>query len=230
MALMLARAWMASYIWKKNASLLLYIGSQGKLKVPVHARWASDTDQEVASRWHWGARWAVQWWYNWWYNDGMYNDGTIIDGTELCRADRRQDASQACKWHCNSNKWLQRVLSRSVKWCCSAASGNAVFMDMEAGRQRTTQCTMHAMLECIIIAIAFLTEFIHALASMPSAPRLSEADSKTSTTGVPCLYALRMNVYAASMPSAPGLSAGGLKNINTDRSTNWSTMLICIAN
>jgi hypothetical protein len=37
---------------------------------------------------------------------------------------------------------------------------------------------------CVCVAI-------HALASMPSAPRLSEADSKTSTE-VPCLYALRM--------------------------------------
>jgi hypothetical protein len=37
----------------------------------------------------------------------------------------------------------------------------------------------------------FIYVAIHALASMPSAPHLSEADSKTST-GVPCLYALRM--------------------------------------
>jgi hypothetical protein len=64
------------------------------------------------------------------------------------------------------------------------------------------------MLLYIIIKSCRLTEYspanlyhiyvaIHAPASMPSAPRLSEADSKTSTTGVPSLYALL--AYAPSL-------------------------------
>jgi hypothetical protein len=40
-------------------------------------------------------------------------------------------------------------------------------------------------------SLIYIYVAIHALASMPSAPRLSDADSKTSTE-VPCLYALRM--------------------------------------
>jgi hypothetical protein len=49
------------------------------------------------------------------------------------------------------------------------------------------------MLACILYIYIYIYVAIHALASMPSAPRLSEADSKTSTE-VPCLYALRMLV------------------------------------
>jgi hypothetical protein len=46
-----------------------------------------------------------------------------------------------------------------------------------------------AIMACYIYVAIFLYIYvaIHALASMPSAPRLSEADSKTSTE-VPCLY------------------------------------------
>jgi hypothetical protein len=44
---------------------------------------------------------------------------------------------------------------------------------------------------CVCKEYVYIYVAIHALASMPSAPRLSEADSKTSTE-VPCLYALRM--------------------------------------
>jgi hypothetical protein len=77
---------------------------------------------------------------------------------------------------------------------------------------------------------------IHALASMPSAPRLSEADSKTSTE-VPCLYALRMpqafckNIAIALDTSAclsfhksqetNGLSDGGLISVHDREEAGW---------
>jgi hypothetical protein len=49
-------------------------------------------------------------------------------------------------------------------------------------------CTTTAV-GCTVVTgyIYYIYVAIHALASMPSAPRVSEADSKTSTE-VPCLY------------------------------------------
>jgi hypothetical protein len=63
---------------------------------------------------------------------------------------------------------------------------------------------------------------IHALASMPSAPRLSEADSKTSTE-VPCLYALRMP-QAFCKNIAIALDTSALKGLSDYNSRLASTV------
>jgi hypothetical protein len=76
-------------------------------------------------------------------------------------------------------------------------------MTAEQQATGTKQATQHVY---IYIYVA-----IHALASMPSAPRLSEADSKTPTTGVPCVYALlRANAPSLLQNIAIALDTSGM--------------------
>jgi hypothetical protein len=79
-------------------------------------------------------------------------------------------------------------------------SGVAMLMARVSYVKRASDyCDMSLMLLQAHLYKYIVYVAIHALASMPSAPRLSEADSKTST-GVPCLYASTQGIiYPSSL-------------------------------